>query len=53
MKNVLKTILCCGVCNKARGDRYSMEEFKVMVNALLKYRKEQSRPALKLVGRGV
>lgn len=32
---------CCGECNKARGNRYSIEEFKVMIDALLKYRLEK------------
>jgi hypothetical protein len=33
---------CCGRCNKARGTFFTSEEFKVMVTALLEYRKSKS-----------
>ena len=30
---------CCTVCNLGRGDRFSYEEWKVMINALIEFRK--------------
>jgi len=33
-------IPCCGDCNQGRGNRYSVEEYKIMINALLLYRGE-------------
>lgn len=31
---------CCGVCNRTKGDRFNHDEFRVMMNALVKYRSE-------------
>ena len=36
VKNVLP---CCGDCNNGRGTRYTVDEWKIMINALLTYRK--------------
>ncbi len=30
---------CCGSCNKTRGDRFTVKETKVMIDALMEYRK--------------
>jgi len=38
---VSNVLSCCGPCNWARGDRYTSEEFKVMMDALLEYRNDQ------------
>lgn len=32
---------CCGSCNKTRGDRWTVEEFKIMIKALIKFRKNK------------
>lgn len=32
---------CCGPCNYVRADRFTVEETKVMIDALLKFRKEK------------
>jgi len=32
---------CCSDCNKGRNQYFTVAEFKVMVNALLKYRKQK------------
>jgi len=37
--HITNVLPCCGTCNKMRGDRYTMEETKVMISALLEYRK--------------
>ena len=29
---------CCGSCNKTRGDRFTVEETKIMIKALIEYR---------------
>ncbi len=34
---------CCGICNRTKGDRFNYEEFKVMTDALVKYRVENKR----------
>jgi hypothetical protein len=34
------SVPCCTDCNLGKGEHYSYEEWKVMVNALLEYRKE-------------
>lgn len=30
---------CCNSCNRTRGDRFTVEEMKIMINAVLNYRK--------------
>ena len=37
-KNVLP---CCGECNRIKSDKYTIEETKVMIKALQKYRKKK------------
>lgn len=32
-------VVCCHSCNTAKGDRYTFEEFVVMMNTLLEFRK--------------
>ena len=32
-------VVCCGVCNNGRADRFTPEEWKVMVHALLEFRR--------------
>lgn len=34
-------LTCCGNCNRTRADRFTVEETKVMINALLEYRKKK------------
>ncbi len=34
-------VACCGTCNSSRGDRYTPEEWKVMAEALVKFRNER------------
>jgi hypothetical protein len=31
---------CCGACNRTKGDRFNYDEFKIMADALVKYRLE-------------
>ncbi len=37
---------CCGNCNQSRNTFYSIDEFKIMINALLEYRKSSGRKEL-------
>lgn len=37
---------CCGTCNKARGNRYTKEEWQAMAAALLKHRNKGVVPAV-------
>jgi hypothetical protein len=34
-------VVCCKACNYAKGDRYTYEEWKTMIKALLKFRQEE------------
>jgi hypothetical protein len=34
-------ISCCGTCNKSRNALFSMEEFKIMIDALLQHRNKK------------
>lgn len=37
----LNVLPCCGTCNNTRADKYTSQEFKIMIMALLKYRNDK------------